>query len=438
MHHVARTVVGLTVPAVLTLLFLPAAWGCPFCTGPSQTLSEQIAQADVLLLAQWVAGTRPDDEQPGDCTFEIVQVGKAPAVRRGAKKERSVTAGEAAFLPSVYATGPMPNAIQHGTRVELSKYRPGKKGDLFLLIGTAADTVLAWNAPLETTEAGFNYVAQAPALEQRTTERLKYFLRFLEFPDRMVADDAFAEFANAPYKDITPLAGILPREKVRAWALSAETQPNRLGLYGLFLGLCGNEDDVKVMAEKIGQQTDEFRLGMDGLMSGYLLLTGRDGLPLLEETKLKNAASSFSETYSAMQAIRFMWTYAPGRIEQERLCAAMRHVLDRPELADQVIPDLARWQDWSVQDRLMSLYGAEGYDFAPVKNAVIRYMLASTRERKPAAGPSDAAASEAKSAEPAASGPPEAVRKKGQEYLKRLRERDPKTVADVERLFSFN
>ncbi len=33
----------------------------------------------------------------------------------------------------------------------------------------------------------------------------------------------------------------------------------------------------------------------------------------------------------------------------------MRMLLDRPELADLVIADLARWEDWSVQDKLMAM-----------------------------------------------------------------------------------
>ncbi len=33
-----------------------------------------------------------------------------------------------------------------------------------------------------------------------------------------------------------------------------------------------------------------------------------------------------------------------------------RLLLDSPDFADQVIPDLARWEDWSVLDRLVEMY----------------------------------------------------------------------------------
>ncbi|GIS58489.1 MAG: hypothetical protein CM1200mP2_07140 [Planctomycetaceae bacterium] len=103
-------------------------------------------------------------------------------------------------------------------------------------------------------------------------------------------------------------------------------------------------------------------------MSGYLLLVGEKGLPLIEQLKLKNQflvdangkvltdkkgrkkLVPFSETYAAMQALRFMWSYADGRIAKPRLGQSMRILLDRPKLADLVIADLARWKDWSIRE----------------------------------------------------------------------------------------
>ena len=57
----------------------------------------------------------------------------------------------------------------------------------------------------------------------------------------------------------------------------------------------------------------------------------------------------------------------------------MRGLLDRPELADLVIADLARWEDWSVMDRLMKAYGKGEYSQLGVKRAIVRYMLAAAK-----------------------------------------------------------
>ncbi len=471
----ARIVVGLLVAAALALTVLPmSGHACPFCSAPSQTLGEQVAQADAVVLAQWVEGTRPENETAGSSTYEIVQVAKQPpAVPPNARPAGAGNASASAATGSSSETGAKPLEVSIGTetvtagvgdipdlapkaaaastaaasepidlhqgdRIVLARFRAGKKGDLFLLMGTRNGSTIEWGSPLEVTETSYNYVVQAPSREKPARERLSYYMKFLEFPDRTVADDAFAEFANAPYKDITPLADVMPREKIREWITSPNTQPNRLGLYGLFLGLCGDKDDVRLMEEKIGQETEEFRLGMDGVMSGYLLLTGTDGLPLIEDSKLKNTKTPFSETYAAMQALRFMWTYAEGRIDKNRLRESMRLLLDRPELADLVIADLARWEDWTIQDQLMELYGEPDYNIPSIKRAIVRYMLVSSKERKSPAAKSAAGAADAKSASPAPGGPPEAVRKKGKEYLDKLREQDPKTVADAERFFFIN
>ncbi len=106
-------------------------------------------------------------------------------------------------------------SVAKGDRVTLARYRAGKKGDLFLLMGTKSGrgNGIDWGSPTEITESSFNYVAQAPTPEVPVSKRLTYFVRFLEFPDQLISNDAYAEFANAPYKDIEAVASKLPHEK---------------------------------------------------------------------------------------------------------------------------------------------------------------------------------------------------------------------------------
>ncbi len=391
MHRHAYSTLFVALSAIGLLAGTTAGLACPFCSAPSLTLSEQLAQADATVLVEWVEGQQPEDDKPGKTVYEI----------------RDVVSGSQGDL----------NA---GDQITLARYRSGKKGDLFMLMGTRG-TVIEWGSPLEVTETGYQYVAQSPSTETPTHKRLEYFMKFLEYPDQMVANDAYAEFANAPYKDITPLADKLPREQVSEWVRSKDTPPTRLGLYGLLLGLCGGDQDALVMEKKISEKSEDFRLGIDGVMSGYLLLKGAEGLDLIDELKLANKDVPFSETYSAMQALRFMWTYGEGRIEKERLRQSMRILLDRPELADLVIADLARWKDWSVRDHLMDLYDDEEYDIPSIKRAIVRYMLVCEKDK-----PKDEEADM-----------PEHVVAAG-EYLAQLRKQDPKTVKEAERFFFFN
>lgn len=362
---------------------------CPFCSAPSLTLTEQLTQSDAAVLAAWSGGTPAKGQEGGSTEYEVLEVVQQPAGGKLAK----------------------------GSKVSLVRYRAGKKGDLFLLLGTKGGAVLDWGSPMEVTKESFAYMKGAPKPEVPTVERLKYFAKYLEHADQMISTDAYGEFANAAYGDITPVAKDMPRDKLRQWIVDPQTSPSRLGLYGLLLGLCGTSDDVPVLEKKILDAGEEFRLGVDGLMGGYLLLTGDKGLAMLDEKKLANKEAPFSETYAAMQALRFMWQYGDNRIPADRLRESMRLLLDRPELADLVIADLARWKDWSVQDRLMEIYGKEEYDIPSIKRAIVRFMLASTKDI----------------AEGAAETPAHVT--KGQKALAELEARDPKTVSEAKRFF---
>ena len=386
--RIAQIAIVCVVALTLLCVFSSSAMCCPFCSAPSLTLSEQLAQNDAVVLVQWVNGRKAKDKNPGTTTYEIVRIVKTPK-----------------------------GTANKGDRITLARYRVGEKGDLFMLTGSQG-TLIEWSSPLEVSETSFNYVAQAPSPELPTEKRLAYFLKFLEFPDPLVANDAYAEFANAPYNRITLIAKQLPRERIRKWIASSDTPATRLGLYGLMLGLCGEEEDAHLMKQKIAESNDEFRLGIDGVISGYLLLTGEDGLELIDRAKLQNEDVPFSETYAAMQALRFMWKYNPDRIEKERLRQSMRILLDRPKLADLVITDLARWKDWSVQDKLMSLYGAEEYNIPSIKRAIVRYMLVSIKDLPQGESVKI----------------PEHV-ENGKKHMLVLRQKDPKTVREAERFF---
>ena len=79
----------------------------------------------------------------------------------------------------------------------------------------------------------------------------------------LIADDAYAEFANAPYNEIVPLAKQFPRESLRKWIVSPDVVPTRLGLYGMMLGLCGNDEDAALMQAKITETTDGFHVTLE-------------------------------------------------------------------------------------------------------------------------------------------------------------------------------
>ena len=374
--------------AVLSLASAASAVACPSCPqnlGP--TLSAQVAEADISLVVEWVGAVPADIDAglPGATEYKVASV------------LRDTT-----------------GTIEKGDPIEISRHRRGARRDRFLLLGVA-DGRLRWSSPLPLSAVGVEYMQQAPNPDAPVPDRLRFFAGFLEHPDVVVAGDAFAEFAAAKYEDVVAVAESFDAAEVRNWLADGDTHPLRLGLYGLLLGQRGDAEDAEFLKQEILRPKENFPFGLEGMISGYLLLTGDDGLQVIEDSKLRDPNADFSETLSAMQSLRFMWSHAEGVISKDGLRAAMRSLLERPELADLVINDLARWQDWSVVDRLMELYDAEGYNLPSIKRSIVRYYLVALRAED--------------------DGVPGEHVAQAHQYLDQLRESDPETVKKAERLF---
>ncbi len=374
--------------AIAIFLFAPRpTHACPFCSAPSLTLSEQMQQADAVLQIAYVSSEKGDTGEAGNTTYKIIKIVKAP--------EGLLKQGDSLVLPA---------------------YRSASKGELFLLTGTQTASI-EWAAPLDVSQQAFDYIVNAPGPDASYEKRLPYFLEYLEHQDEVISNDAYGEFANAPYEEIAKVSDKISTEKVRQWVADKKTVPTRLGLYGLLLGLAGDATDAKVMLEKINEPTQDFRLGIDGIMSGYLMIAKSDGLKEMEKSKLKAKDVPFSETYAAMQALRFMWKYESGTIPKEDLRAAMRVLLERPELADLVIADLSRWEDWAVTDRLIAMYDEEDFSIPSIKRAIIRFLLVCSSENTVSAGEAPAQATKAAKA------------------LEEIQAKDPKIYRDAKRFF---
>ncbi len=334
-----------------------AAPGCPFCPPTQPTFSEQLADSDAACLAKWVSVTETKSEDgigSATTTFEVVE-----PVRAGSTQ------------------------LSAGSKITVDFLRMGKPGDLFFLFGKAGDAGIGWAAPVEVTEDSYQYIRQAPALEVPAEKRLKYFFKFLETSDSVIANDAFAEFSRAKYEDVAQLAATFPREKLRRWLEAPETSKVRLGFYGLVLGLCGNDEDAKFLAGQIFSPVapDDVRLGIDGMMGGYLLLTRSAGLKQLVDGKLRQPDTASTDLFAVLNALRFLWEYCRDRLPAAELRQALELFLERSEFAELVLPDLARWKNWDILDRLISQYGQEPFDYDAAKLKIIQFAQACAKDK---------------------------------------------------------
>jgi hypothetical protein len=111
------------------------------------------------------------------------------------------------------------------------------------------------------------------------------------------------------------------------------------------------------------------------LIFSYLSIRGQSGLPVIDGKYLKNKKSDYADTYAAIMALRSHAT--EGIIlKPQQVVQSLRLMLERPELADLVIPDLARWEDWSAMDKLFELYKNADEKTSWVRVPVVNYLRA--------------------------------------------------------------
>jgi hypothetical protein len=141
------------------------------------------------------------------------------------------------------------------------------------------------------------------------------------------------------------------------------------------LGVCGTEQDLPMLESMLKSEDRKAKAGLDAMIGCYLTLKGSEGMPLVEELFLKNDKAEYADTYAAIMALRFHGSETEV-IPRKRLLQGLRFMLDRPQLADLVIPDLARWEDWDSMPRLVQLFKEADEKSSWVRVPVINYLRA--------------------------------------------------------------
>lgn len=332
--------------ALLAVLGIQQTAGaCPFCSAVNRTLSEELDAVDVAAIGKLVAASTSNNPNVAPkATFEIVKVLKGDKLL-GSKRQ-----------------------------VETLFFSQAKPGDLFVLTATEPPH-LAWSSPIAITPAGEAYFSKLVSLP-RGPKRLEFFLGYLEHKDELLAKDAFDEFAKAPYSDVKAMKDKINHVKIVGWVTDTESVvAGRRRLYFTMLGITGGPEDVPMLVAMLRSPDSKQRQGLDALIGCLLVLDKEKALPLVEELYLSNRKADFADTYSAIVALRTVGTEL-NVVSTKRICESMRLVLDRPTLADLVIPDLARWEDWSVMPRLVELFKKADDKTAWVRVPVVNFLRA--------------------------------------------------------------
>ncbi len=362
------------------------AWACPFCNVESKTLTEDTKGADAVVFAKLLKEAPPTadpaDPNSGMATFQVVEVLKG--------KE----------------------ALAEKKEISVVFFGDTNRDKVYLITGTGKDKI-DWTTPLPLSAAAIDYVKKLPTVPPAGPDRLVFFQDFLENADPLLAQDAYDEFARAPYAEVKALKPKLKHDQIIKWVADPEVSPSRRRLYITMLGVCGNKDDLPllesmivsdfetmkpalvglvgtglsmggpvgmpIVIEAVQQNERRKKLGLDALVACYLILRGPDGLDVVENRFLKNPKAEYTHVYSTIMALRFHGDENTGVLPRERLLAAMRLLLDNADFADQVVLDLSRWEDWSVLDRLVGMFknsDAKGY----IRQPVVSYLTVASEQ----------------------------------------------------------
>ncbi|QDT08055.1 hypothetical protein K227x_64850 [Rubripirellula lacrimiformis] len=339
-------VAAVTTLAVMILVG-PAATrsqACPFCNAVSQTLRQEMAAMDAVVIATATQSDLTRNKDTGEISMKVDVV---------LKGDQHVTAG---------------------SEVKAIYYGEVSIGRRFMLSGVDPPD-MQWSC-LPINERSEEYVKQVAKMDEATPiDRLRFYYKFLQDDESMLARDSYDEFAVTPYPVVKALAPEMDHAQLVQWITDPDTSTDRKRLFLTMLGACGDEKDLPMLEGMLRSTQKSTRGGLDALVACYLTLGGESGLPLVNELFLNNKDAPYADTYAAIMAIRFHGTEGDV-IPRSALVESLHHVLDRKDLADLVIPDLARWDDWTQIDRLAQLFTDADPDNNWVRVPVVNYLRA--------------------------------------------------------------
>jgi uncharacterized membrane protein YgcG len=338
----------LSVATVLVGLSPTIVQACPFCNAQTKTLSEEIDSSDAVVVAKLIKGPTKEAIASGNAdaesTFEIVQVLKGADI------------------------------VGKTRQIQVLYFGQQPAGTQFLIFGIDPKKV-QWATPNALSTRAVKYVAELAKLPKNGADRLAFFQEYLEDKESLLSTDAYDEFARAPYAEVKELKSRMHHDRLLEWISDRDVPSSRRRLYLTMLGVCGQAGDIALLQNMIKSPERQVRTALDAMVACYLILKGPDGMPLIEDLFLKNKDAEYTDTYATIMALRFLGQETTV-VPKQRLLAGLRAMLDRPQLADLVIPDLARWQDWSAMDKLVELFKTANEESSWVKVPVVNYLRA--------------------------------------------------------------
>jgi len=342
-----RRHVGLLLLALGTwVVSASSGEACPFCNSKGTTLTEEVAQASMVLFG--AAANANEVKETTDLKVEVV------IKDHKERKKRDVIQVKRYIPPSL-----------DGIRYDYLVFFDVFEGKMDPYRGM----------PVRPKSKLPQYLKGALAVKDKPLpQRLRHFFDYLDSDDTDVSNDAYKEFGNADYKDYQGMAKDLPAERIIRWLEDKNTPTFRFGLYASMLGHCGKEKDAGVLRKLLDDPERRAGSGVDGVFAAYVMLKPKEGWKYTRDV-LKDSKQEFTVRYAALRAVRFLHEYRPDLVSKKNLVEGSCLLLAQDDIADLAIEDLRRWQSWDKVKDVLALRDTASYKVPIVRRAVLRYCL---------------------------------------------------------------
>ena len=337
--------------SVATLVIPSIALACPFCPSAGQTMLGEVKQAHLIVFGSMSNARRdPNEFGKGTTDFEIEVVVKDHEFLKGKK---TLT------LPRYIPPDPKGKS-KHLVFCEIYK--------------GALDPYRGEQVPQDSKIA--EYLKGAIDLQSKPVpDRLMYFFQNFDSPDWSISGDAFQEFSAAEYKDVRATAKLMDPDKILKMLKDPNTSVARYGLLGMLLGHCGKPvPHGQALKTFIDDPKVKQASGLDGLLTGYILLDPKAGLGYVAGL-IADSKEEFLVRYAALRCMRFFWEYRSEVVPKEALIGSVMPLIEQADIADLAIEDLRKWERWDLAPKLMGLFEKPTHDVPIVQRSLIKFAL---------------------------------------------------------------
>ena len=349
-------------PCMRTSLFVILIWfscvpsvsACSLCGNllNRQTLRQELKQAKMVLFGTMV-NPRPNKDSNISATgFTDIQI-------QYVLKGKQLLAGKNRLTVPRYI--PIPDNKKPPQYLVFYNII---NGELYPVMGRPADTV-----------ALVRYLAEFEKLNTKNRiEQLLFFFPYISSPDKIVADDAFLEFAKASDEEIGKVAKLLKPEPIRNLLKHPQTSADYRSLLAFLLGCCGNDADARWMRSIIvDPKASLAQNSLDGFLSGYVQQNPKDGWQLVNHIIRDDKRSDY-DRFNAFYVVRFYQNWKTNPFRKE-IVQTLSTALGEPDMADLAIDALRRYEITDLSDQVIALYNNPKFSAPVIRRSVIRYAL---------------------------------------------------------------